>query len=325
MTEQENKNVFKRIMDNYSFMNKMMIQEMEIASKHGGLTGNYREEMWMNFFKSIIPKKYSLAQGVMIIDSEGQVSKEVDIAVFDEQYTPYVFQYNTLKFIPIEAVAIVIECKSNSMPIEELKDWVDSIDELIPKRSGITRMVNGYVSGLTNQSQVKTRPIRILATLRSNVGEQSLEKLVKHFDIILTERESKRFEVKIPYENRSLAWWGHELNGVEGLEDKLKLQFFSERKIDDFKDDNERLEYEKGLESKKRLAKVTPELKFDENLYLTNTLSDLKVDNNPLLSLNFQLNQLLMLINNPMLFPHFAYARKFREISREEEEGKNAK
>ncbi|MNN95966.1 hypothetical protein D3C81_2148620 [compost metagenome] len=33
-----------------------------------------------------------------------------------------------------------------------------------------------------------------------------------------------------------------------------------------------------------------------------------------LLSLTFQLNQLLMLINNPLLFPHDAYVRMFNEV-----------
>ncbi|MFC7561502.1 hypothetical protein ACFQY3_24870 [Paenibacillus farraposensis] len=33
------------------------------------------------------------------------------------------------------------------------------------------------------------------------------------------------------------------------------------------------------------------------------------------MTLNFQLNQLLMLLNNPMLFPHFAYAKAFRELT----------
>jgi hypothetical protein len=55
-----------------------------------------------------------------------------------------------------------------------------------------------------------------------------------------------------------------------------------------------------------------PEIKL--NIGLANTLADLKVHGNPLLSLNLQLNQLLMLINNPMLFPHLSYARAFNEM-----------
>lgn len=39
-----------------------------------------------------------------------------------------------------------------------------------------------------------------------------------------------------------------------------------------------------------------------------------------LLTFNLQLNQLLMLINNPMLFPHIAYAEMF---DRNEEESKD--
>lgn len=60
----------------------------------------------------VIPKKYCIEQGVFIIDSYGKISNEVDLAVFDEMYTPYIFNYEEIKFIPIEAVAAVIQCKS---------------------------------------------------------------------------------------------------------------------------------------------------------------------------------------------------------------------
>lgn len=48
-----------------------------------------------------------------------------------------------------------------------------------------------------------------------------------------------------------------------------------------------------------------------------------------LLSFNFQLNQLLMIINNPILFPHYAYARLFSndkaDTVKETKTGKKAK
>lgn len=113
--------VYERIKKNYQLLNQMMSEEIDIASEHGVLSGSFREGMWMKFFRSIIPKKYSLAQGVMIIDSNNGISKEIDIVVYDEAYTPYVFQYNTIKYIPIEAVAVVIECKSDSWDDAKLK------------------------------------------------------------------------------------------------------------------------------------------------------------------------------------------------------------
>jgi len=59
-----------------------------------------------------------------------------------------------------------------------------------------------------------------------------------------------------------------------------------------------------------------------EKKILNRTLSEYKItyQDQPvsLLSLNLQLNQLLMLINNPMLFPHNAYAKMFNSIGGED-------
>lgn len=297
---QNGKKAFGKIHKNYQYLNKMMVEEMEIASEHDGLTGDYREQMWMKLFRSIIPQKFSMAQGVMIIDSEGKISKEVDIAVYDDQYTPYVFQYNTLKFIPIEAVAMVIECKSTNPKLGELIKWADAIEALTPKASGIARMATGYFCGLTSEYQKKTKPIKILATIKTSATEKPMERLKEklgdQFDFIIQTQtdEDKEFKVLIKNEDKPLGWWGNRLNGTENGE-YLKINNID---MDEYqlKKDN----YE--------------ELSFEGANLLTNTLHDLRVEGNEFLSLNLQLNQLLMILNNPMLFPHFAYAKKFNEI-----------
>ncbi len=320
--------VFNRIHKNYDDLNRKMVEEMNLASEHDGLTGNYREEMWIQFFRSIIPQKFSLAQGVMIIDSKGNVSKEVDIAVFDEQYTPYVFQYNTLKFIPIEAVALVIECKSVSLNPENLRDWATSIDGLCTCQSGIARMVSGYATGLTNSTQKSTRPIKILACIKQTVTEEPLEnikeKLGDHFDFIIqekknTDNELNRFAVIVKHADKSLGWWGKQLNegaSKDVCDDKLHLYGFPDSRHP--KDEQEKIRLKQEIEQKKlEIQRDYQELKFSDDpdaFLLENTLDDLKVEDNPFLSLNLQLNQLLILFNNPMLFPHFAYAKRFNEI-----------
>lgn len=304
--------VIRKILDNYRYMNRMIVEELEIASEHGTLTGDYREQTWMDLFRRIIPKKYSLAQGVMIIDSSGNISKEVDIAVYDEQYTPYIFQYNALKFIPIEAVAIVIECKSTKWDEESVKNWSDAIGKLDPKSSGIARMVNGYICGITNEAQEKTRPIRILTAIRDIGIDEIIEKIKytykDHFDFVILEKSDKHekhskrtLEIIIKNEDKSLGWWGRELNtGKPGDIKTLEL---------------------KRLKGYKKFEKENyPELELDCENRSQVTLKKLKVKNNPLLSLNFQLNQLLMLLNNPMLFPHCAYAKIFNEIAEKFEE-----
>ena len=319
VSNEEDKKVFKLIHENYKNMNCMMAEEMDIASLHGVITGDYREQMWMNFFRSIIPKKFSMSQGVLIIDSFGKVSKEVDIAVYDEQYTPYVFQYNTLKFIPIEAVAVVIECKSKSPDENSLNGWIERIEQLLPNPSGITRIVSGYSCAITNKSQLKTRPIKILATIKG-CGDKAIETMEKEycnkFDfIIVKNKKDKKFNLKTNNEHKSLGWWAKELNGV-GNENYLEIVCEKGGRLP-----NESEEFLKKEENKKLQDYIMNELLIIENedkkIKVVKKLDDLRIPNNPLLTLNFQLNQLLMLINNPMPFPHFAYAKRFREIIEE--------
>lgn len=70
-------------------------------------------------FKRIIPKKFVIEQSVFLIDSKGNVSNGVDLA--------YIFRYYDLKFIPLEAMAVVVECKSKSWEAEKLEKWLQSI------------------------------------------------------------------------------------------------------------------------------------------------------------------------------------------------------
>ncbi|MFC4600950.1 DUF6602 domain-containing protein [Cohnella hongkongensis] len=301
-------NILEHILANYAYRNQLMASELKIASDHAGLTGDFRESMWMSFFRSIIPLKYSLAKGVKVIDSEGQVSREVDIAVFDEQYTPYVFQYQGIKFIPIEAVVIVIECKSKDYDDKKLKCWSKRINKLNARPTGIARIATGYSVGFTSPTQIRTRPIRILATMRKYVRDKTLidaaKELKDYFDFIIMEKEDKghySFEYVLNYEEKSLGWWGHWLNKGEKLGDQdtpLELQYVG-------KGDERTANYE--------------ELSFNDDSLLKNSVKDLRVKNNALLSLNFQLNQLLMLLNNPMLFPHYAYAKRFNKAIHDKE------
>ena len=124
--------------------------------------------------------------------------------------------------------------------------------------------------------------------------DETVNKIKDTFDFIIEERteEECKFELVIPNEDKSLEWWGDRLN-------------------------NHRDNYEQD----QNLDHVCCVCKG--GFCTKSPLNKLKVCGNPFLSLNMQLNQLLMLINNPMLFPHYAYAKKFNEIalSMEKEKG----
>ena len=77
---------------------------------HSPTKGEGSEMVWIRFFESYLPKRYSVAKGT-IIDYEGQTSDAIDVIIYDSQYTPFIFNEESVKYIPVESVYAVFEAK----------------------------------------------------------------------------------------------------------------------------------------------------------------------------------------------------------------------
>lgn len=289
MNDKEEKTI-KKIYENYENIEKSLVSQLTLETPNHYLTqGTYRESVWKSLFETIIPKKFCIDQGVFIIDSQGNISAEVDLAIFDEQYTPYIFNYGKIKFIPIEAVAVVIQCKSDSFTEDNLKEWVKSITKLTTSCNSFVRIITGIIDNNTSKEKRATRPIKILCTTNSDENRVN-DKISNLFDVCLSiDKNLNSLRKKILNEKKfTYSDW------------ELELNHFDSSKIS-YKNDEDKSSIDKNLKKEGK------------------TLSDIKVvdkngNENVILSLIFQLNQLLMIINNPMPFPHESYAKLFRKI-----------
>lgn len=294
----ETKEVLGNIIENYKSLEESIVSQLNLSNKcHGYTTGSSRESIWLQLFEQIIPKKFQIEQSVFIIDSEGRRSKEVDLAIIDHMYTPYIFHYGRLKFVPIEAVAAVIECKSESIKKEDLKKWCESIESLRTSRNSIARIATNIIINnekkekeekedkklkASPSTQTSTRPIRILCDYKQKIPEDGIPNPEDFFDFtIVAGKEGGRKRIKVELKKMAnMDEWYKELNHYryEGDEGNIKQN-------DDLK------EYKiETLEIKSGSKEIS------------------------LLTLNFQLNQLLILINNPILFPHRSYVELFNKI-----------
>ncbi|MBN2982174.1 DUF6602 domain-containing protein [Cohnella algarum] len=135
------KNTIPKIIGNYAHLERSIVSQLLLETPaHPPTTGSYREYIWKELFEQVIPRKFCIDQGVFVLDSNGNISAEVDLAIYDEQYTPYIFNYGKMKFIPIEAVAVVVQCKSNTLKLDELKSWCKSIAMLSTCSESVTRI-----------------------------------------------------------------------------------------------------------------------------------------------------------------------------------------
>lgn len=280
----------RNIKENFERMEREIVNQLYFKAPHGGTIGRHREKIWGKMFKRIIPRKFVVAHSVFIIDSYGNVSKEADLAIFDETYTPYIFSYGELKFIPIEAVSVVIECKSTSMKQKGLEKWAGSIMSLKTSKRSYVRTLDKIARGEINSipTQTATRPLRILCCLNEGIVNATLEEDDKMFDVVIrANADEEKMHIELDERKKSLYDWFISLNHADGLEERVeKLKADWETAVGDVELDDYRVRH--------------------------------KGEDLSLLTFNLQLNQLLMLINNPMLFPHIAYAEMFDRNGNEE-------
>jgi hypothetical protein len=94
-------------------LHQRVTQDLKIARAalaHPGAKGDASEEIWISLFKTYLPERYRVAKAT-ICDSKGRFSDEIDVVVFDRQYTPFIFNFNDQLVIPCEAVYAVFESK----------------------------------------------------------------------------------------------------------------------------------------------------------------------------------------------------------------------
>ena len=71
--------------------------------KHPGTKGDASETVWLSLLEKYLPHRYKVATA-HVVDSKGVFSEQIDVVVFDRQYSPFIFQYEGQKIIPAESV-----------------------------------------------------------------------------------------------------------------------------------------------------------------------------------------------------------------------------
>lgn len=98
---------------------------------HPGTKGDACELNWIEWLKTYLPKRYSVDKAI-IIDCENNISDQIDIVIYDQQYSPFVFNQDSAIYIPAESVYAVFEVKQelNHEYIKYASEKADSVKKL---------------------------------------------------------------------------------------------------------------------------------------------------------------------------------------------------
>lgn len=132
---------------------------------HPGTKGDSLENVWIEWLKKYLPNRYCIDKAI-VIDCKGNLSDQLDLVIYDQHFTPFVFSQNGVSYIPAEGVYAVFEVKPelNKGYIEYAGDKIESVRKLyrtstniidrghkFPPRS-LTKILGGI---LTSTNEIK--------------------------------------------------------------------------------------------------------------------------------------------------------------------------
>jgi hypothetical protein len=114
------------------------------AFAHPGTKGDASERVWLELLQNYLPQRYQSATA-HVVDSEGNFSEQIDVVVFDRQYSPFIFCYEGQTIIPAESVYAAFEAKQaiNAEYVDYARKKVESVRRLhrtslpIPHAGGV--------------------------------------------------------------------------------------------------------------------------------------------------------------------------------------------
>ena len=90
-----------------------LLQKLVLAEKsitHQGKRGDVTERHFITTLRAYLPKRYAVDSAI-VIDSDGKTSDQMDVVIYDPQYTPTLLDQHDHKYVTAEAVYAVMEVK----------------------------------------------------------------------------------------------------------------------------------------------------------------------------------------------------------------------
>lgn len=153
---------------------------------HPGSKGDASEGVWISLLQTYLPERYR-ADKAFVVDSRGEFSQQMDVVVFDRQYSPFIFKYEGQIIVPAESVYAVFEAKQSAdkAMVEYAQEKVASVRRLhhtslpIPHAGGTypakppLQILGGLLTFESDWSPAFGNPFR--DALTSNTAEGRLD------------------------------------------------------------------------------------------------------------------------------------------------------
>ncbi len=102
-----------RIEDHFLALQRRLETELQLdrqAVDHPGAKGEASELSWTRMLRKHLPARYQVGKG-FVFDSDGTSSRQVDLIIYDNHYTPLLLNEKQQRIVPAESVYAAFEVK----------------------------------------------------------------------------------------------------------------------------------------------------------------------------------------------------------------------
>jgi hypothetical protein len=121
---------------------------------HPGSKGDALENAWIEWLREYLPNRYSVDKAI-VIDHQGNTSHQIDIVIYDNWFTPFIFSQNGFHYIPAEGVYAVFEVKPD---IADSSDGKTNIEYAAEKIESVRKLLRTSTSMINSGIKCGPRP-----------------------------------------------------------------------------------------------------------------------------------------------------------------------
>jgi len=164
-------------------LQKQMVSQLNTNREfitHPGSKGDALENAWIEWLQKYLPNRYSIEKAI-VIDCEGNTSQQIDIVIYDNWFTPFIFSQNGFHYIPAEGVYAIFEVKPDIQGTVGKKSYIEYAAEKIESvrvlRRTTTNMIN---SGKKLPPRPLTKIIGGILTSINSFTHENNDTIEKH-------------------------------------------------------------------------------------------------------------------------------------------------
>lgn len=125
----------KFLQEAFGLEQRLLQVKLQLSSQsvtHPGTLGEVNENYFIEVLRKYLPNRYAVDSGI-VLDSTGATSDQIDVIVYDNQYTPTLLDQQNHRFVPAEAVYGVFEVKPtiNKSYLDYAGEKAESVKRLI--------------------------------------------------------------------------------------------------------------------------------------------------------------------------------------------------